>query len=410
MIEYMIYRLKNILTSMEKGRAGLLVLSCLLCVVSHAQTTREITISQDEPYIDHLSLKNDVKDMDLMVKFIFDEKNNQLQVNLISYRSLFVFWDDVRYKNVVRWGNIVTDRLPYVAEKPAGDRFRLSTDYRAMLPKPRRTYIFRRWIEYNGLQPVPAPLNLVNEYIQQTFDIQGKRDHVVVRLKDILLMDPVKKTVEGTKWQISYGRDLKAEYQITIRRNPCFGQEKEVDIARQTYETVRKTYCPFRKQYGKGTVASEAEYKGFLKMKTTLLEQFHPYTDSVACSEIQAWNDAYNLTVDSIAKTNVRVVIAETADGARGGNGRGGEGSVEGSANSTAMKAVLMGARQLDAAVSRWLVSKDRIERKNLVSQCENIIKTTDNVIKNSRNPVGEGNNALRLYQRAKQYYKRTCQ
>lgn len=392
---------------MGQGRAGLLVLACLLCIVSHAQTAREIAVSHDEPYTDHLSLKNDVKDMDLMVKFVFDEKANQLQVSLISYRSLFVFWDDVRYKNVIRWRSIATDRLPYVADKPAGDRFRLSSDYRAMLPKPRRSYIFRRWIEYDGLQPVPAPLKIVNEYIQQTFDIQGKRDHVVVRLKDILLMDPVGKNATGTNWQISYGRDLKAEYQITILRNPCFEQEKEIDIARQTYETIRKSYAPFRKQYGKGTVASDEEYQIFKKMKAALMERFHPYTDTVACTAIQGWHDAYNLTIDSIAKTAVRVAAPETADNA-GSNGNGG--LVEGSANAVTVKAILMGARQLDAAVSRWLVSKEPMERKDLVNQCENIIKTTDGVIRNSRTPVAEGNSALKLYQRAKQYYKRTCQ
>ena len=54
-----------------------------------AQTTKQIEIDRNEPYVDHLSLSEGSTDMDLLVKFTFDEPNNSLTVNLISYKKLF---------------------------------------------------------------------------------------------------------------------------------------------------------------------------------------------------------------------------------------------------------------------------------------------------------------------------------
>ena len=90
------------------------------------QTAKAITISQEEPYTDNIMLTNDVKDKDLMVKFVFNEDKNTLTVSLISYRRLFVFWDDTRYKGTFSGsGKLHIDRLPYVITSNDGDRFRL---------------------------------------------------------------------------------------------------------------------------------------------------------------------------------------------------------------------------------------------------------------------------------------------
>ena len=48
--------------------------SCLLLlpVPAKAQTVKNITVSQEQSYTDHISLEGDVTDKEIMVKFVFD--------------------------------------------------------------------------------------------------------------------------------------------------------------------------------------------------------------------------------------------------------------------------------------------------------------------------------------------------
>ena len=71
----------------------ILVLCCFASHSTRAQVTtvdeqklpmtiRNITVSQDNPYTDHISMEGDATDKDIMVKFVFDEAANQLTVTL----------------------------------------------------------------------------------------------------------------------------------------------------------------------------------------------------------------------------------------------------------------------------------------------------------------------------------------
>ena len=133
----------------------LMMTGCLMALGLHAQTVRTITVAQGQSYTDHLSLKVDSKDMDMMVKFVFDEDANQLSVSLISYRTIFVFWDRVRLKPLVKGRTIRPDQLPYVAAYDPKDKFKITKLFKSTVPKPRKTFYFQRWMDYDGLQPVP---------------------------------------------------------------------------------------------------------------------------------------------------------------------------------------------------------------------------------------------------------------
>ena len=76
----------------NKIRTISLLLAISFSTMLSAQVVKEIAVSQKESYTDHLSLKKDTRDMDLMVKFVFNEEANTLTVSLISYRCLFVFF------------------------------------------------------------------------------------------------------------------------------------------------------------------------------------------------------------------------------------------------------------------------------------------------------------------------------
>ena len=366
------------------------------------QTAKAITVAQDEPYTDHIMLTNDVKDKDLMVKVVFNEDKNTLTVSLISYRRLFVFWDDTRYKGTFSGsGKLHIDRLPYVITSNADDRFRLSKSYRKSLPKPRKQYIFKKWIEYEGLQPVDKERNMVNDYIEQTFDIQNKRTNVVVRLRDILLMDQTGEKGKSKRYELSNGKDLNTEYQITIQRNPCFGTEEEMAAVSKSLTGIMGSYKNFKKKYGKGRVGTEEALKLFKEMKSVLTTQFTKDTIVSQCPDIQKLRDQYNLIVDSINGIDVKMESANILEAS--GAIMGAKGRVMNT------KIILSNARQLDQNVARWLRSNDQVEREDLKMQCMGIIKDTNLIINSGGGQTAEERNAINIFRQAEKYFNKSC-
>ena len=197
-----------------------------------AQTVKNIAVSQEQSYTDHISLEGDVTDKDIMVKFVFDEAANQLTVTLISHRMIFVFREDVRFKPLIKGRRLRPDQLPYVVTYEPKDQYRISKLFKTTVPKPTKKYVFHRWIDYEGLQPAPQEYAMVNDYISQTFDILKKSNSVVVRLRDVMLMNDVSKHINKRRFEIPFGRDLYTEYHVDIQRNPCFGLDEDIASAK----------------------------------------------------------------------------------------------------------------------------------------------------------------------------------
>ncbi len=363
---------------------------CLIAAPLKAQTVKNISVSAGTSYTDHIALSEDSRDSDIMVKFVFDEDNNTLTVSALSYRTLFVFREASRYKAVVSRKNLIPDRLPYVADADKGSKFPLSKGLVKSIPSPKKKYIFNRWIEYEGLQPAPADYKMVNDYIEQTFQILGARNSVSVTLRDLLLLEPVKKT----RWQLLQGRDLNTRYQIRIQRNPCLGRDEEIAEAQANVETVKAAYENFNKIYASGTVPSMDALKTYKETKDVLLTQFSAKQGQSPCPLLQEATDQYNHYVDSIANHFCRIEAPEEP----------------GEVKTLDIKMIYAQARQIDKSVARYLVSKDELERYDLVTQCNEIIKDISGIL--SRYPYvmsAEEENAVRVYRQAEQYFKKTC-
>ena len=370
----------------------LLAASCLTHSLA-AQTVKTISVSNEASYTDHISLGEDSRDMDVMIKFVFDEPQNTLTVSLLSYRSLFVFREATRYASVVRCHRLHPDLLPYLAEADQGSRFKMSKPLRKSIPEPRKDYVFKRWIEYEGLQPVPTDYKMVNDYIEQGFDILQKRNTVTVTLRDLYLLEPV--SGKSDVYELLQGRDLNTRYQIEILRNPCFGMEEEIGTARGVLEEIRTAFAAFKKTYGSGTVPNEEGLKIFGETRRVLLTQFPPRKNLSECTDLRSLTDQYNQYVDSIAAMNckVRVDDAVASDGGK----------------ELDTKMIYSQARQIDKAVARWLVSKDEFERGDLVEQCKQIIQDVSAVISQRRYSAPEEQRAIRVFNQAVRYFKETC-
>ena len=359
-----------------------------------AQTVRTITVAQGKSYTDHISLKPDSKDMDLLVKFVFNEDANTLTVTLISYRSLFVFWDNVHFKPLIKRRKLRPAKLPYVVAFDPADKYYVTKLVKASIPQPRKEFIFHRWIDYDGLQPAPIEYKMENDFIAQTFDVMNKRTQVSVTLRDVFLIDKTEKK-KYNRYDIPFGRDLNQQYQITIERNPCFGLETEVEGAQKALESVTQSYTSLKNKYGTGIVASQESKKIFAEMKATVQNQFQPKDVQSPCPDVQTAWDQYNQYVDSIAA--MKVVV----EGPKGVGGGG--------LSSDDLKILMIKARQIDQTVSRWLVSVDPIEQQDLITQGQGAIKAGNDLIGSRTGATEEQKRVLATFRAAERYFNSTC-
>ena len=277
----------------------ILYLLSALCIVwtVEAQTVKKIRVSQNESYTDHISLNSQNKDMDLIVKIVFNEQENVLVVSLISYRNLFVFQDNVRYSQVVKRRKLRPDRLPYVVESEEKAKYKVVKSLRKQIKGSKKKFVFKDWITYENLLPQPTDYKMVNDYIEQKFDIQGQKDSLVtVSLRDVLIMEQPKP--EKKHYALIYMTDIHQKYEIIIERDPCFGNEEKIETTNKLVENIKTAYSSFYSQYEK--VSSEEGFKVLKEMKELLVEQYPLIQEKSLCPQIQNKIDTYNSYVDSI--------------------------------------------------------------------------------------------------------------
>lgn len=360
-----------------------------------AQTTKQIEIDRNEPYVDHLSLSEGSTDMDLLVKFTFDEPNNSLTVNLISYKKLFVFQDNIRYSHAVWCFKLRPNKLSYVVESDEQARYKLTKSLRKSI-KPRRKHIFKRWIEYEGIQPQPIDYKMVNDYIEQKFDILYKEAPISITLRDILVMNE-KITPKKKKYDLFFQTDLNRKYEITIKRDPCFGKEEALQASITRVENIQTSFFTFNQKFKNSRSLNTPEGdKLFCEMKSLLQEQFPKAKEISPCPEIQTNIDLYNSYVDSIqlSKSPFQIKIHEQKKSQ----------DLDLSADY-----ILMIAREIDYNTNKWLFTSDPIEKRDLKESCEKIINTIDSHINHKTRVNAKQKTAITVFNKAKDYYHRIC-
>lgn len=356
-----------------------------------AQTKRTVRIAQDKSYTDHVSLKKDSKDMDLIVKFRFDESNNALIVSLMSYRNLFVFYNDVRYKQVVKNKKLRPDRFPYVVEADAEMKYRLTKELRNQLAKPKKKHVFKNWLEYEGLQPQSAEYKMVNDYIEQKFDILEKDTLVSVSLRDMMVMEP--SLSKKKSYDFFHYIDLDRKYEVHIERNPCLGREEEIEAASAMVENVRTSYEALKERYGVMDYMSKETLVVLEEMRTVLLEQF-PYKEKTSiCPSVRGHWDVYNCYVDSIKQLEQISIAFEKQQAVL----------------QIGAEQILGVARIVDNNVASWLVSTDVVEKTDLVKRCQVLIEGINQYLVEGVEMDEEQAVAVSVFRKAERYFNTTC-
>ena len=104
--------------------------------------------------------------------------------------------------------------------------------------------------------------------------------------------------------------------------------------------------------------------------------------------------DAYNAYTDSISSMNCKVVVAAKP-------------RIAGDGLSSRM--LLTKTRQIDAAVSRYLLSTDPIERRDIIIQTENTIKACNETISSQGVFTAEQRQAVQVFREAERYFRNNC-
>ena len=376
----------------QKWAIYLLIAFCTTWV-SQAQTVKQIEVSQNVPYTDHLSLIKGSNDMDLIVKFIFDETENTLTASLISYKRLFVFQSDTRYSQAVRFCKLRPDRLSYVVESDENARYKMVKSLRKSLSKPKRKHLFKRWITTEGLQPQPVEYKMVNDYIEQKFDITDKGDKVAVELHDVLMME-LASDGKKKKYELFFQTDLDRKYEIIIRRDPCFGKEEATALASKRKEDITASYNVLRQHYQKLSMTETKENaKVFNEMRILLLEQYLPLQETYECPDIQIEIEQYNAYVDSIRGLQYNYVEEKKKERKEG----------------LSANYVLTIARKIDNNVSRWLLTSDKAEKNDLDESCRKMIAGLNAQIRKTSVQDKNLRDAIAIFRKAEQFYQASC-
>lgn len=367
----------------------------IICILSYflncsvsAQTIKRITLSADEEYIEHIALANDSKDMDVMIKFAFDEMANKISVVLMSYRPLFVFQEDTYYKQVVKRRKLRPERLSYVVSEPSF-KIPLTKVIRRQIPSPKKKFVFKRWISYEGLQPVLKENKLVNDFIEQDFDILQKRNELKVSFHQLFVMDSEVVGHLKQKYLLSYFRDLNIEYHISLKRNPCLGMETEIEQATASLRSVQEAHDTFLNSFMLKDIESEEQYAQFVGLKNILIKQFPINKTETKCPEIQSLWEKYNKYVDAIGK--VECVWSKSSP-KQGVN----------------VEMLLKDARQIDFLVSTWISSVDKVEKRDLHIQCLKLVENAYDHV-DTYGIVNEAQqHAWNVFLKAEQYFQTT--
>lgn len=396
--------MKHIYTRCRLVMAAFLLLSAALTTVS-AQTLRNVTVAQGKSYTDHISLRDDSRDMDLMVKFIFTEQTNTVTVCLISYRDLFVFPTDTPFRQTVSGRRIKPSRLPFVVDAAPDTRYVLSRDYLRSLPKHRKKMVYHQWITASGMQAIPMEYRMVNDYVSQDFTVTGKADAVTVTLRDVLMLqkdDNLRK--KRTQYNVVWGKDLNTTYHIYIERDPCFGKEEEKAAATAALEGIRTAAANLKQHYSSGYVSSRESLDNFREMKSLLLGQYPEITDKSTCPDVQQARDEYNAILASVKAMKCRL---RTAGSGSGGSGSGHSAGPTGEGVDAGF--ILTQARQIDETVSQWAVSNDKAQKADLKRRCQDIITTVRTAVAQKGIRGEAQRRAVQHFNEAIKYFQNTC-
>lgn len=357
-----------------------------------AQVSRIVYITGKEGYTDYISLSRNRQDVDISVKFSYDEGKNTLTVGLYSYRGIFVFEENAKYSDVFFFGNFKPGNLSYDITYNPKDKFSATSAFKKSIPSPRGRYVFKRWIETEGLQRVSGESKMLNDHVEATFNILDNRSVVNVTLRDVILFDPAEK--EG-KYYFNFSKDIRCRYEVAILKDACFGHQEEIIAAEESLRNITAAHDSLSIMHKSNTATNPAYVKVFNDMKSILIQQFPKADTDSDCDCLRITREQYNQMLDKINAMTMTYVapVVKKSDTPKGINA----------------DLMISRARKIDKNVSRWLLSNDSVEKKDIVKNCMELIAAGKADINKYGVYTQAQKDARQMFLSAEAYFNKTC-
>ena len=363
------------------------------CFVAPSVARQEdsISVAYGQPYTETISLNQDTMEMDVLLRIVFDEPSNALTISLEACHKLFVFQTPVKYRQVVRWSKLKPQLFPYVISSKPGTSYKLTRKLKAQMPGCNKKFVFNRWLEYEGLRPQPTDNKMVNDYIEQKFDIVNMDTVVFISLHDVLVMEPSHR--KRNRYNMLYLSRLDRKYRIRIERNPCWGKSKDIESARASAEAIRIGYKNLHERYTSEEGMSVESMQFLEEMRNLLKEQFPRRTDTHSCPIMMKYIKEYNDYVDSIhclkgnntTNKSVRPNMPLSAE------------------------RIMAIAKMIDRNVMRWIVSADNVEKEDLITRCRTLLDEVNQHLRMNVTLTEEQQKAITVFIKAEKYFETTC-
>lgn len=380
---------------------------------------KSAVVAPDSMYEDVVNIPFDDKGVDITVHFTFDEFANTLTLAISGTRKLFVFERDTYTKQAFRgkWFSrkrLYPEKLRYPVLIQPKTKYYLARQVRKGYKRPRRKHLFNRWLEYSKeVQTiVPKEFPLVIDSIVQKFTVHPQATKASITMRNILVVDPDGglaldtpirvNTNKSVKYEFVHDQDMALTYNVTLRRNPCFGMEARTDSMNNAANEVAEAYKRLVNTSPEGVATSRAEMDVFNQHKQYLLSQYQHIDQTSECPDVMKNIQRYNLYVDSIAAA---VCVYQEP-----------EAVAETDAAKMLTKAkrklgvnpqmLLRAAHNLDDTAARIINSSDPVQQHDLVESGKEIISNISVTLQQRDVLTAEQKAALAVYRRAERYFR----
>lgn len=375
-------------------------------IISRAQQTKEITVSDAAYFEETLQFPFDDKGLELRLRVSFNEEEDRLDLVMVGSRIMMVFKQDVRYRDVFGFLKIMKpQKLPFQVLVPPGSMFHLNKPVWKGFAKKRKDHLFNNWLENvsKELTPIlPATSGIrsteammVTDSIVQRFTVAHEATDAYFTIRNLMVTDVgmVHTRTGKVRYDIVMDQDVNTSYHVLFQRNPCFHTEALADSVKTRTAALVEAYARLVSSCPDGKASSVEEENIFRQHQFFLMSQFPVITDTHECPAVQEAYDNYNALRDSLSHAVCRYSPDDSHK----------QRKVQGKVLNS--EVLVNTARSLDLLVSKILLTKDTQERLDLIDMGHELIRSIDDSLA-ERELVGEKISlSLSLYNKAKSYF-----
>jgi len=377
-------------------------------MMAAAQDVKEVTVSSSTPFDEPLEVACDEKGLTVNVRMNYDEDSDILSLSLVPNRPVIFYRQDIRYKDIFPSGKkMKTERFPYPVQVAPASKIKLQNTVYKQYPKKRKNHIYNRWIGnvssgMTELSPIiteagqTVPL-ITTDSLFLRFKVNTSVSKVSFKLRSVQTVDLTKKKKNGkTKYSISGESDLKATFNVTLQRNPCYGMSTLLATVHNQIHEVTKAYHNLLQACPDGKALSDEECAIFNEHRKFLETQFPVLDIDTDCQDVRAACENYNSIVDSIRMAPCNVLPPnDVVEELFAEEGR------------VSTEVLVNTSRNLNSMAIRMLTVTDNVEKRDVYYQGEQLIDEIQNLVRQNGVSGEDRERALKLLSDAVDFWHR---